>query len=321
MNKINTQQQQSPQDHVQGFLLKASGIRGRVVRLTGALDAIIHRHNYPESVAGLLAEALSLTVALAYALKYEGVFTLQTKGDGPVNMLVADVTKEGAMRAYAHYDEEKLAHAGVGSALLLGKGHLAFTVDVANDRFPGADKYQGIVELIGRDMATIVQNYFRQSEQIDTAFHVSAGKDANGKWQAGVIMIQRVPEGGGYAANSNLQEGDETSEERAENWQRASLFMNTVTSAELFDATLSTPDLLHRLFHEEQLELGERHDLRDQCRCSRQRVAMVLSTIPSSEIMDLMKDGKVEVKCEFCSTTYDFNSEEISQLEAGPGVR
>lgn len=306
----------SPVDYVQGFTLQKGGIRGRLVRLGNGLDAIIRRHNYPESVAALLAETLALAAALAAAIKYEGMFTLQTRGDGPVGLLVADISSAGAMRGYAQFDAEKLKHAGVRNALLLGKGHLAFTVDSGEQE----DRYQGMVELIGRDMATIAKTYFRQSEQIETEIVTYSGQGKNG-WQAGVVLLQRLPEGGGYAANNNTPGGMEASEARAEDWNRAATLLATLTEKELLDPSLPGEKLLHRLFHEEGLEVHKAHELRDQCRCSRSRVARMLSTIPQDELRELMVEHKVQVKCEFCSATYDFDAEQIAQLEPGPGVR
>jgi molecular chaperone Hsp33 len=303
-------------DYALGFLLQKSGIRGRLVRLGGAVSSIIKRHEYPESVAALLAETLALSVALATSLKYEGMFTLQTKGDGPVSLMVADVGSDGAMRAYAQFDAEKIKHAGVRSALLLGKGHLAFTVDTGEQE----DRYQGIVELIGRDMAACIKTYFRQSEQIDSEIVVHAGMH-EGEWHAGVVLLQRMPEGGGYAANNNAEGGMEANEARMEDWRRSSILLNTLTEKELLDPKLAPAQLLHRLFHEENLQITETRELRDQCRCSRSRVARMLSTIPQGEMPDLMVDGLVRVKCEFCSAVYDFDGEQLKQLEAGPGVR
>lgn len=304
-------------DSVQGFHLTKSGIHGRMARLGPALDAIVKRHKYPEPVAALIGEALVLTVVLAYTLKYDGIFTLQTKADGPVAMLVVDLAKGGHLRAYAQVDEERLKHAGVRSALLLGKGYLAFTVDQGAH----TDRYQGIVELIGRNMAACVQNYFRQSEQLDTAFRVHVRQNEQGMWQAGALMVQRLPEGGGYAANSNIAVGEPDSEARAEDWRRTVALMETTRDEEFLDAQLDAPRLINRLFHEEGLDMSESHGLRDQCRCSRPRVAMVLSSLKEGELRDVEVNGKLQVTCEFCSTIYEFDRDQLQQLVAGPGVR
>ncbi len=304
-------------DFSQGFFLERGGLRGRLARLDAALDSILRRHAYPESVGALLAEAMALSAVLGGALKYEGAFTLQAHGDGPVSLLVADVSDAGALRGTVQFDGEKLAHAGVGSALLLGKGHLGFMVDPAGE----AVRYQGIVDLVGRDMAACVKNYFRKSEQIDTEVIVHVRNRAAGGWQAGALLLQRAPEGSGHAANNNTPDGADAHEERAEDWRRTGILMATLTADELLDSGLSSEALLARLFHEEGLRLDEKKHLRDECRCSRARVAMVLSTIPPSERPALMVDGRVQVKCEYCSAAYDFDAGQIGQIEAGPGVR
>src|SRR5271170_8275226 len=83
-------------DLVQPFQIDAPQLRGRLVRLGASVDAVLSRHDYPEPVARLLGETLALIAALAGALKFDGVFSLQTKGDGPIRMLVADITSQGA---------------------------------------------------------------------------------------------------------------------------------------------------------------------------------------------------------------------------------
>src|SRR5262247_4204684 len=82
-------------DFIQPFSIEGHGVRGRLVRLSAVVDRIIRQHAYPDSVAKLLAEMMVLAASLAAALKYEGVFTLQTKGDGPVKLMVVDLTSQG----------------------------------------------------------------------------------------------------------------------------------------------------------------------------------------------------------------------------------
>ena len=158
---------QAGADYIRPFQIEGLGIRGRAVRLSAVADEIIHKHAYPAPVANLLAEMLTISAALAAALKYEGVFTLQTKSDGAVKLMVVDVTSAGAMRGYAQFDAEAVAALPADASLprLLGGGYLAFTVDQGED----TDRYQGIVELIGADLVECVQHYFQQSEQLKAA--------------------------------------------------------------------------------------------------------------------------------------------------------
>src|SRR5260370_67027 len=150
-------------DLVQPFQIEASALRGRLARLGSVIDTIVSRHAYPDAVAALLGEAIALAVLLAGALKYEGVFTLQTKGDGPVHLLVADVTSAGAVRGYAQFDKERLAkamavrHVAGSVPPLLGAGYIAFTVDQGEH----TDRYQGIAQLPRATLAESAHPYFR----------------------------------------------------------------------------------------------------------------------------------------------------------------
>src|SRR5215471_5313406 len=135
-------------DLVQPFRIDPFALRGRLVRLGPTVDRILSQHDYPEPVAAILGEAIALAVTLAGALKYDGVFTLQTKSDGPVRLIVADVSTEGAVRGYAQYDRDRLpAHLAGSPSVpdLIGAGYIAFTVDQGEN----TERYQGIVELAG----------------------------------------------------------------------------------------------------------------------------------------------------------------------------
>src|SRR5580704_9510325 len=230
----------STDDLVQPFQVDPFGLRGRLVRLGPLLDEILTRHAYPEPVAAMLGEAIALAAALAGALKYAGVFTLQTKGDGPIGMLVADIASDGAVRGYAQFDAAKLDKAMAGGDVagsvprLLGAGYLALTVDQGEH----TDRYQGIVELQGPTLAHCVHHYFRQSEQVEAALKVAVARvpdrDGVARWRASALMIQRLPR------ESFTQER----EEEDEAWRRAAILMSSSTSAELVDAKLGAEALL-----------------------------------------------------------------------------
>lgn len=288
-------------DHIQPFQLDRPNLRGRMVCLSSGLDTIIERHKYPEPVARLLSETLVLAALLAGMLKYEGIFTLQAKGNGVVTTLVADITTDGAMRAYAQYDEEKLAALKVSASArdLLGDGHIAFTVDQGAN----TERYQGLVELEGNTLTDFIHHYFRQSEQIDTALVVAVNHNSISGWRAGGIMLQRLPEQNAHVG-TDVEDG----------WRRAMMLMSTATPDELTSATLSANDLLYRLFHEEEVRVFAPHTLIDRCRCSRERVEGIMKSLTDEDISELTADGPAEVRCEFCSRVYLFKAEEINHL-------
>src|SRR5580704_3352642 len=112
-------------DTILPFAVKALDLRGRIVRLGAAVDAILSSHDYPAPVAKLLGEAIVLTAMLGSALKFEGRFILQTQSDGPVRMLVVNFTSPGQVRACARFDAERIATAIAANTADPGKllGH------------------------------------------------------------------------------------------------------------------------------------------------------------------------------------------------------
>jgi molecular chaperone Hsp33 len=307
-----------PDDLIQSFQIDGPGLRGRLIRMGPAADEVLSRHDYPEPVAQLLGEALALAAALAGALKYEGVFTVQTKGDGPVRLMVADITSSGQLRGYAQFDQERLDAALAGPVegavpKLLGAGYLAFTVDQGND----TERYQGIVELTGATLADCAHHYFRQSEQIEAGIRLACGKDGAQRWRAGAMMIQRVPDEGGID-----EDGEEVAppvaptarDEADDAWRRALLLMGTGTTAELIDPALAPSELLFRLFHEDGVRVYTPQYLRAECRCSRDRVSSVLAVLPQGEIEEMKEDGEIVVTCEFCNRHYRYDDAALAAL-------
>jgi molecular chaperone Hsp33 len=300
----------STDDLVQPFQVDPFGLRGRLVRLGPLLDEILTRHAYPEPVAAMLGEAIALAAALAGALKYAGVFTLQTKGDGPIGMLVADIASDGAVRGYAQFDAAKLDKAMAGGDVagsvprLMGAGYLAFTVDQGEH----TDRYQGIVELQGASLADCAHHYFRQSEQVEAGIKVAVarirGGDGTVRWRGGSLMIQRLPPEGETLRREAAEEG----------WRRAVILMSSSTSAELVAADLTPEQLLFRLFHEDGVRVYRRHPLLARCRCSRQRVETLLRMLPADELAQMKVDGRVTVTCQFCSAAYGFDEDALHAL-------
>jgi molecular chaperone Hsp33 len=309
---LTSPSQTTPDDLIQPFRIDLFALRGRLVRLGPAIDRILSQHDYPEPVATMLGEAITLAVVLAGALKYDGIFTLQTKGDGPIRMMVADVSTEGAVRGYAQYDagklEAALARAGVASPsvpLLVGSGYIAFTVDQGED----TERYQGIVELAGTTLAECAHHYFRQSEQLQAGIKLSVGRAGpGGTWRAGGLMVQRVPPEGGYAVIADDVE---------DGWRRAMVLMSSATAEELVDPDLPPHGLLFRLFHEDGVRVYDTHALEARCRCSRERIEGILRAFPADELDDMRKEGVTTVTCEFCNTRYVFEQADLDRLKPG----
>lgn len=301
-------------DFVQPFQIESHSARGRLVRIGSLVDSVTARHAYPPPVATMLSELLALAAVVAGALKFDGVLTLQTKGDGPIRTLMADITSDGEMRGYAQFDQQHFDGAdeatcgvAVHSSVprLLGSGYLAFTVDQG----PDTDRYQGIVELVGATLADCAHAYFRQSEQLQAAVKL-ASLPANGAGLgAAALMVQRLPGDGRTTMSGDVEEF-----EAGDAWVRTVALMGSCTNEELLDTDLHPHQLLFRLFHEDGVRVFEPRDLVMRCRCSDDKVVNMLRSFPRAEIEDLKIGNQVVVTCEFCGVVYEFDEAALDDV-------
>lgn len=312
-------------DAVVPFQVSPLDIRGRAVQLGPVLDDILHRHNYPECVSALLAEAITLTVLLATSIRLDGKFIFQTQSEGPVSLLLVDFRSPGSLRAYARFDDELVVRAeksGKTDAIsLMGDGILAMTIDQGGK----TRRYQGIVKLENSSLEDAARQYFRQSEQIPTEVRLAVaqsltrsknGKPAHG-WQAGGVMVQFLPKSGDRARQNDLHGGDDPtgnmpvkfSEDDA--WIEAQSLMATIADVELVDREINVETLLYRLFNEPGVRVFGARSIIDNCSCSIDKVRSILSGFDPDEIEESTINGQIEVKCEFCSTGYQFDAKEF----------
>ena len=304
-------------DLVLPFRTVKSDVVGRVIRLGQVVDTILSRHAYPEPVSHALGQALALTAMLGTALKSESKLILQTKTDGALDFLVADFVAPGKLRGYASFDkaDARLAETkGRGDqGALLGKGHVAMTIDPGDDK----NRYQGVVPLEHEPLVDAAHTYFRQSEQLPTFIRLAVARHYGPRggedrpcwsWRAGGLMIQQLPrEGGQRPVDTDLEDDDE------ENWNRARHLAATVEDHELLDPMLPPEHLLYRLFHEEGVRVTPPSALEAACRCSRERIHGYLRRFGADELKDMCEaDGDIAVTCEFCSRKYRFAPSEIA---------
>ncbi len=307
-------------DHVLPFSVEGADVRGRIIRLGPLVDQVLRRHAYPEAVSRLLGEALTLVVLLGASLKFKGSFSLQTKGDGPAPMLIADYstggdTQPGHVRGYAVYDKDT-DFSGYENdfSRLTGRGYFALTVDPG----AGAERYQGIVALDGGSLAQCAERYFQTSEQIPTAIRLSVGRsyiraaermapeETAGQWRAGGMLIQHLPK---IASKARAPEDPADAHE---DWRRCRILMQSATDAELIDPDLTNERLLYRLFHEDGVRVFPGQPVDFGCRCTRDRLAGVLMQYSRPVLEELLLDGHISGSCEFCNETYRFTLEELA---------
>lgn len=284
-------------DTLQRFLFEQASVRGELVQLDASWKAVLERHDYPPAVREPLGQMMVASVLLAATMKFDGSITLQVRGSGPISMLVVDCSpRHGGdelgplyhVRGMAHWEGEVPEGDLAGR---FGDGNLAITIDPGK----GSKRYQGIVALSGSSVAEAIDDYLERSEQLATRMWLTS----DGERAAG-MLLQKLP----------AEKVD------AESWNRLTLLAGTITNAELLE--LEQPELLHRLFHEEDVRAFEPQPIAFHCNCSRERVADALRGIGHDEVMDIIRsEGRVEATCQFCNRHYHFDAVDAEQLFAG----
>lgn len=287
-----------------GVTIPERHARGRAARLGHSIDAILAKHDYPQVIEQLLAEALTLTALLGTLLKDPGgQMTLQAQTEsGVVSLLVCDYLG-GELRGYVQYDKAGLADAGPSPKLeaLFGKAYLAITFDqpATNER------YQGIVPLEGESLAQAAQTYFTQSEQIPSLVRLAARKGLEGQWHAGGLLFQHLPEG---------EEGRERLHTRLDHpdWPHVAVLAGSVKAEELTDPALPLDALIWRLFHDEaEIRTLEPVALSRGCRCDPAYVRSVIERFPAEDRAEMAgDDGLIRVDCAFCATSFPIHFDE-----------
>src|SRR6202012_908324 len=181
-------------DFVLPFDIAKAGVRGRLVRLDASSARALAAHALPEPAARVTGELVALGALLGTALKLDGRLTIQTKGDGPLDLVTADYygadeNRHRGVRGYARLDTPRFdALAEKAFADLAGKGVMAITIEPRM----GGTSYQGIVALSPDGVGASAETYFAQSEQLPTVIKLAAAPlyvagNKSPHWRAGGI--------------------------------------------------------------------------------------------------------------------------------------
>ena len=275
----------SGNDRLYRYLFEGIGVRGALVHLDAAWQAVLERHPYPAAVIPHLGEMSAAVLLLSATLKLKGALILQAQGPGPVTALIAQATHDRHFRSLARWsyepeEEETLTE-------VTGDGHLVLTIDPIEGK-----RYQGVVGLEGERLQDAIEHYFEHSEQLPTMIRLAADTQ-----RAVGLLIQILP--------SELRTEDD--------WARISLLTSSVRREELLG--LSPKELLRRLYHEEDIRLFDPEPVAFRCTCSRERVGASLVALGQSELeIMLAATGNIETTCEFCNRMYKFDAVDVEQM-------
>lgn len=281
----------SNKDKLHRFLFDKANVRGEITLLSDTWQTMLSNHAYPEIIRQYLGEVVAASVLLSATLKFEGSLTIQATGDGALNLMVVECRNDFGVRGVAKYHEplpEPFFEQSRDLKTLLGTGTLLITIEQAKT----GERYQGIVALEGNSIAEFLEGYLVRSEQLDTRIFLAADGHT-----VGGLLLQQLPG----------QKDDEDS------WDRITHLGSTIKAEELLG--LDAREILHRLYHEEDIRLFDPQPVHFECSCSRAKVTNMLRSISHQEAAEIIQEqGKISVECEFCAKSYQFDEIDIAEI-------
>ena len=282
-------------DTISRFIFDKTHIRGEIVTLEKSFQDAISHQNIPRQLLPIFADFFVGVSLLGEILKFEGILTLQARGQGPVPVIMTEINHRGEFRGILRTSTTQFDSLDLPA--LLGKNaNLSITIDPTNGQ-----RYQGIVPVEHANLADCLVQYFEQSEQLPT--YLSIFSDGN---RCAGLFLQQLPED-----KANTLEVEDT-------WETALQLANTLQHEEIFITDHQT--ILFRLFHELDCRMFTPKHITFNCSCTRERSAQAIVSLGEVEAQDVIEEqGTIKIDCQFCGTRYSFNENDVAELFGGNG--
>ena len=273
-------------------------IRAFAITSREMVETARQHHNTSPVATAALGRLLTGGAMMGVMMKGEkDMLTLMMKGDGPINGVTVTADSKGNVKGYVGNPNVLIPanYAGkldVGAAI--GYGTLTVIKDMGLK-----EPYVSQVPLGTSEVAEDLTYYFASSEQVPSAvgLGVLMSKDNTVK-QAGGFIVQLMP----FADEEVINK----LEERVNN-------ISSVT--EMLEKGMTPEDILKEVMGDMDVEFTDKIETGFVCNCGKEKIAKALASISKKDMDEIINDGKeIEVKCDFCNTTYKFSVEELQIL-------
>lgn len=273
-------------------------IRAFAITSREIVETARQHHNTSPVATAALGRLLTGGAMMGIMMKGDkDMLTLMMRGDGPINGVTVTADSKGNVKGYVGNPNVIIPpnYAGkldVGAAI--GYGTLTVIKDMGLK-----EPYSSQVPLGTSEVAEDLTYYFATSEQVPSAvgLGVLMSKDNTVK-QAGGFIVQLMP----FAEEKTIS----ALEER---------IAHITSVTDMLERGMTPEDILREVMGDMDVEITDTIDTQFQCNCSKDRIGKALSGLSRKDLDEIINDGKeIEVKCDFCNTTYKFSVEELNRL-------
>ncbi len=280
---------------------KEDALRAFVVRTTNLCEVARLKHRLSPIAAAVLGRALTGALLLTSLLKHgtDQRLLLRIEGDGPIGLVVAEANAKGEVRGFVGnpnvetFVKEADGRKKFDIAKAVGKGTLTVIKD-----FGFGKPYESSVPLISGEIAEDIAYYLLKSEQIPSAVSLGVLVNEDGK----------VEVAGGFLAQPLPGATDKAIDKLEENVRK----IPPITT--LLKEGKRPEDIVELIFEGFSPQLLALKELSFRCKCSKDIAKNSILMLPEEEIKELIKEGGVSIKCNFCGTEYFFSAKELEEI-------
>lgn len=256
------------------------------------------RHNTSPVMTAALGRLLSGAVMMGAMMKGEkDLLTIQIQGSGPAKALTVTADSAGHVKGYPEVADVILppnaqGKLDVGGAI--GIGVMSVIKDLGMK-----EPYVGQIALQTGEIADDLTYYFVTSEQIPSSVGLGVLMNKNNTVkQAGGFILQLMPF---------------TDEETIAKLEKQIANLKSITA--LLEKGDTPEQLLKEALGDIPFEVTDTLPASFHCDCSKERISKSLATIGRKDLDEMIADGNgIEVKCHFCNTSYQFDTEELKEI-------
>ncbi len=284
-------------DYLVRVMSHSKNVIGLAAVTTELVEEARRIHRTSRTASAALGRALTGGLLMGALLKRGQRLALKFEGDGPLKKIIVEADHDGTVRGFVAVPDAEvpLKDEKLNVSAAVGRQGLLTVVKDLGLKEP----YQGIVNLLTGEIAEDIAHYYAESEQIPSAMGLGVFVNIEGFVSAaGGFLIQSLP----------------PSEERVVD-RLIDNIRKVPSITDLLRQGKSPEDFIEAIFSGvPYFPLGKR-DLFLRCSCNRERIERVLISLGSNELEKLVSDqGKADVTCEFCRSSYHFTKEELEKL-------
>ncbi len=288
---------------MQDKIIKCLAHNGKIsvvcANTTQLVEKARNTHDLSPVVTAAFGRMLTITTIMGTEMKStKNKLTVQIKGNGPIEMMVATTNNFPKVKGYVVNPQIDLPLNEFGKLDVSNAVGYEGYINVIKD-IGLKDPYIGISPLTSGEIADDFANYFVNSEQRNSAVALGVLVDKNGVKSAGGYLINPMP--------------DATEEEISKVEQ--AIFQAGAMS-KMLDEQLTLEEIAKKITGDENIQVLEENITPIyQCDCSKENMAKALVAIGKEELEDIIEqDEKAELVCHFCNKKYQFSKQELEEI-------